>query len=386
MGVPVSRLEIVGVTKSYGTTQVLRGVDLTIAHGEFLTLLGPSGCGKTTLLRIIAGLVAPDGGDVLADGSSLLRVAAEDRNLAMVFQTYALYPHLTVADNIALPLTMRRLTRLQRALARLSLSPRIKAVQRQIDDEVRAMASSLDLAGLLRRYPAELSGGQRQRVALGRALVRKPRILLMDEPLSSLDAQLRVHLRSELTALHRASDATFIFVTHDQAEAMTMSDRIAVVLDGGIAQVASPAELYDNPCSLAVARFIGTPRINTVPVRVGPEGWLRVGPHLLGQVDAALSGRAFSAAIRPEHIEISRGQRHLSGRIVEVEHLGYERLVHVETPAGRMIVRMTVEPGATPRSGDEVGLRLDDSRLMLFDDDGARVCAPLRSHPASSYA
>lgn len=382
----MSRLDIVGVSKSFGAAPVLRGVDLTIARGEFLTLLGPSGCGKTTLLRIIAGLVTPDSGDVLADGASMLRTPAEDRQLAMVFQNYALYPHLTVGENIALPLQMRRMTRLQRATARLRLSPRLKAVQRQIDDEVRAMAASLDLAAQVKRYPAELSGGQRQRVALGRALVRRPRLLLMDEPLSSLDAQLRVQLRSELTALHRATGATFIFVTHDQAEAMTMSDRIAVVLEGAIAQVASPAELYDNPCSLGVARFIGTPRINTIPVRIGPDGWLRIGGHSLGQLDATSGGRALTAAVRPEHVALGRAHGHFAGCVVEVEHLGYERLVHVETALARIIVRMTADQGPAPRNGDEVGLRIDDSRLLLFDGDGRRIQATPLSRPAPSYA
>ena len=246
----------------------------------------------------------------------------------MVFQNYALYPHLTVAQNIGLPLQMRRLTRLQRIAGRLGVSRTAREVQKQIDADVRRIADSLKIGNLLNRLPAQLSGGQRQRVALGRAMVRNPRILLLDEPLSNLDVQLRVHMRAELTSLHRQSGATFIFVTHDQSEAMTMSDRIAVILNGAVAQVATPGELYDNPASLEVAQFIGTPKINCIEAHIGLDGWLLFKNQPLCPLSGTLAyaGQPITAAIRPEHIVLTRSAHGdpSAGEVVTVENLGPE--------------------------------------------------------------
>lgn len=388
----MSHLNIVQLSKSFGPTQVLRAVDLKVEHGEFITLLGPSGCGKTTLLRIIAGLESPDQGDVLADDISILGTDAKDRNLAMVFQNYALYPHLTVAQNIGLPLQMRRLTRLQRIAGRLGVSRTAREVQKQIGADVGRIADSLKIGNLLNRLPSQLSGGQRQRVALGRAMVRNPRILLLDEPLSNLDAQLRVHMRMELTALHRQSGATFIFVTHDQSEAMTMSDRIAVILNGRVAQVATPGELYDNPASLDVAQFVGTPKINCIDAHIGLDGWLLFNNQPLCPLNGALAyaGQPVTAAIRPEHILLVRGAQGSSsaGEVVTVENLGPESLVYVKLKGlGQpLIVRTSGEQGRLPSRSDHVGLELDPRRVLLFGDTGDRLTLRHGHQPVPSYA
>ena len=253
-------VRIAGLGKQFGETVVLDGIDLDIAAGEFVTILGPSGCGKSTLLRIVAGLETESTGSVAIDGAPMKGLAPNARDIAMVFQSYALYPHLTVAENIAVPLRMRQLTSMQRLFG---LAPR--AVRRSIAAEVQSVAAMLRIESLLARKPAQLSGGQKQRVALARAMVRRPRVFLMDEPLSNLDAELRVHMRAEIAQLHRQLGATFLYVTHDQVEAMTMSDRVAVILGGRLQQVASPDALYRDPDTLAVAQFVGTPRINVLP-------------------------------------------------------------------------------------------------------------------------
>lgn len=388
----MSQLNIVQLSKSFGPTQVLRAVDLRVERGEFITLLGPSGCGKTTLLRIIAGLESPDQGDVLADDISILGTDAKDRNLAMVFQNYALYPHLTVAQNIGLPLTMRRLTRLQRMAGRFGISRTAREVRKQIGADVGRVADSLQIGNLLNRLPSQLSGGQRQRVALGRAMVRNPRILLLDEPLSNLDAQLRVHMRMELTALHRQSGATFIFVTHDQSEAMTMSDRIAVILNGRVAQVATPGEIYDNPASLDVAQFVGTPKINSIDAHVGSDAWLLSKNQPLCPLNGALAyaGQPVTAAIRPEHVGLTRGIHGNVpiGEVVAVENLGPESLVHVQLKGlgHPLIVRTIGEQSHLPCRGDSVGLKFDPQKVLLFGDTGDRLTLHPSRQPVPSYA
>src|SRR3982751_3180697 len=250
-------LSLRGITKSFGTTPVLGGVDLDIADGEFLTLVGPSGCGKSTLLRIIAGLERQDAGTVSIGGVPVDHLRPHERRVAMVFQNYALYPHMSVFENIALPLTMSRLNVFERIPLLRLLSPRRRRVMQQITGEVQAVAGQLRIESYFARRPGQLSGGQRQRVALGRAMVRNPDVFLMDEPLSNLDAKLRVHMRTELAELHSRLQSTFIYVTHDQVEAMTMSDRVAMMDAGRILQLGTPSELYARPANLKGAQFLG---------------------------------------------------------------------------------------------------------------------------------
>ncbi|MBU6271704.1 MAG: ABC transporter ATP-binding protein, partial [Betaproteobacteria bacterium] len=252
----MASLSLRHINKRYGATRVLDGIDLDIRDGEFLTLVGPSGCGKSTLLRIIAGLDQADAGEVCIDGVSVDALAPKARDVAMVFQSYALYPYMSVAQNMALPLTMRRLSALQRLPVLGRWVPGSASARRQIDAEVAEVAGALGLSGLLARRPAQLSGGQRQRVALGRAMVRHPKVFLMDEPLSNLDAKLRVETRAEIADLHRRLATTFVYVTHDQVEAMTMGHRVAVLKDGLLQQVDTPRALYDTPVNRFVATFI----------------------------------------------------------------------------------------------------------------------------------
>ena len=239
------------INKSFGNTLVLNNVDLEIYEGEFLTLVGPSGCGKSTLLRILAGLESSDSGEVFIGGADMTKVKPADRNLAMVFQSYALYPHLTVSENMLTPLKLRHLSTLERFPL---IGPFISREKRnELTERVRKTAKILKLESFLKRKPGQLSGGQRQRAALGRAMVRNPVGFLMDEPLSNLDAALRVHMRSELSELHKALGSTFVYVTHDQAEALTMSNRLAVMMDGNILQLGKPREIYEKPSDIRVA-------------------------------------------------------------------------------------------------------------------------------------
>ena len=290
-----------GVTKTYGSQSVLNDINLDIADGEFLTLVGPSGCGKSTTLRIIAGLETQSTGDVFIDGSTVNETRPSKRDLAMVFQSYALYPHLTVHQNLITPLKLRDLTALERVPLFGHLMPERSKKMSTISAEVHKVAEILKIEPLLDRKPGQLSGGQRQRVALGRAMVRNPAAFLMDEPLSNLDASLRVHMRAELSELHRELKATFIYVTHDQAEALTMSDRIAVMMDGDLLQLGPPDEVYENPTDIRVAEFIGSPKMNILPASCDAKGSV----DCLGQkIKIALTNnkkQSLSIGIRPAH-------------------------------------------------------------------------------------
>ena len=299
----MASITLSGIHKAFGAVEVLNGIDLTIPDGEFLTLVGPSGCGKSTLLRIVAGLETQDAGDIAIGGHAVNGVRPSERNLAMVFQSYALYPHLTVRENIETPLRLRDLTGLERLPAIGLLVPgRAEKVMR-LQAQSRDTARTLKIEHLMSRKPGQLSGGQRQRVALGRAMVRKPAAFLMDEPLSNLDAALRVHMRTELAELRRSMNATFVYVTHDQAEALTMSDRVAVMMEGMILQLGTPEEIYRNPEDRRVAEFIGSPRINILDATVDRNGRVAARDLPLRRRLAERNQRIF-VGVRPEHLDV----------------------------------------------------------------------------------
>jgi multiple sugar transport system ATP-binding protein len=362
----MAEIELRNIEKRYAESAVVKGISLHIRDGEFLTLVGPSGCGKSTLLRILAGLEAQDSGEVVVGGQCVDDKRPKERDVAMVFQSYALYPHLSVFDNIALPLRTRRLSFAQRLPFVGRAFPGRGGIERGIRAEVEQAAAMLDVAHLLHRKPGQLSGGQRQRVALGRAMVRHPAVFLMDEPLSNLDAKLRVQMRAEITALHRRLGVTFVYVTHDQSEAMTMSDRVAVMMDGELLQVGPPEDLYRDPQDLRVAEMIGSPKINAV----SSSHWspLNLPVNLSGQ------NQTTHFAFRPEAAEVvSPGHGTFDGIVTNVEHLGSDIFVHVELNdgAGPVVVRM--HPDAQrPEAGRTVGIRIDPSRLLRFDQSGKR--------------
>jgi multiple sugar transport system ATP-binding protein len=326
-------------------------VSLEVSDREFFVLLGPSGCGKSTLLKAIAGLEEPDVGRILLDDDLVNYVPPARRNVAMVFQNYALYPQMRVLENIAFPLRMRRMRRAEREAA------------------ARSVAASLGLDGLLERSVGQLSGGQRQRVAVARALVRQPRVLLMDEPLSNLDAMLRVEMREELMRVHRGSGATVIYVTHDQVEATTMADRIAVMRDGRLEQVGTPEDLFARPANRFVARFVGSPPRSFLEGEGGPAGF--EAPDVRLPLPVALNGAApgpVTIGVRPRGVSVvSSDDADVRGVVRLVEGLGGESLVAVEV--GDQLVRALVRRMA-PREGETVGLAFDRAELHVFDADG----------------
>ena len=356
------------VTKRFGEVTAVDGLTLTVADGEFMVLLGPSGCGKTTALRMIAGLETITDGTLRIGDRVVNEVEAKDRDISMVFQSYALYPHMTVAKNIESPL-------LARAQAVADGPPR-KLTKPERDERVRAAAATLELTDLLERKPAALSGGQRQRVALARAIVSRPKAFLMDEPLSNLDAKLRTQTRVEIVELHRELGSTFVYVTHDQVEAMTMADRIAVMDGGRLLQVGRPQDVYDRPANLFVARFIGSPPMNTVTgtaVFDGTARWLDVGDggrlRLPDEGPAATlaDGAKITVGVRAEHVRtIASDPSSLHGEVVAVEWLGHERHVQVRVNDERVVVRQSGGDPA-PEPGTTVHLGADPAHLHLFD-------------------
>ncbi|MFI5363056.1 MAG: ABC transporter ATP-binding protein [Elusimicrobiota bacterium] len=336
------------VSKSYGPVHAVSGVDLEVVDGEFLVLLGPSGCGKTTLLRMTAGLEEITGGHVEMDGKRINELPPKDRNIAMVFQNYALYPHLTVAQNIGYPLKIR------------GVAPA------ELERKVAAVAAQLGLGALLARRPKELSGGQRQRVALGRAIVRKPGVFLMDEPLSNLDAQLRVSMRAEIKRLQRDLGVTMLYVTHDQVEAMSMASRIAIFKDGALRQVDTPERIFARPIDRFVAGFIGTPPMNFIPGTLTPEGVLlgdANGGYLMRRPHKEIP-RPVTVGVRPQHVKFSTGAG-LAVKLYVTEPLGDEWHAVVETGVSRLTVKCSADPGLKP--GDAAALVFDERELHLFD-------------------
>ncbi len=384
----MAKIELKSVRKAFDSMEILKGIDLAIEDGEFIALIGPSGCGKSTLLRVIAGLEPQTSGEVRIGGVSVDGVRPSARNLAMVFQSYALYPHLSVFDNIAVPLRMRR----HSALARLPLLGRLlpgrASTERGIREEVERVAAQLELSSLLKRKPGQLSGGQRQRVAVGRAIVRQPLGFLFDEPLSNLDAKLRVHMRTELAQLHRQLKATFVYVTHDQAEAMTMSSRIAVMIEGHLVQVGTPAEVYENPQDIRVAEFVGSPKINAMPGVIREDGGLEVLGRPLGLSTQATAGRC-TICVRPERMELGVGPGAIPGSVVHLEHLGSEAFVHVKVDRVDAPLLARLNPDRQlPAIGNSIHLTYPASVARIFDAAGKRVevAVPVRSGRVLEHA
>jgi len=345
------------VTKRYGALTVIPQLSFKIEDGEFVVLVGPSGCGKSTLLRMLAGLEEISGGDLLMGAEVINDRPAKERDMAIVFQNYALYPHMTVAENMGFALKLR------------------KRPRAEIDERVDKAAAILGLAKLLDRYPRALSGGQRQRVAMGRAIVRDPQVFLFDEPLSNLDAKLRVQMRAEIKALHQRLKITTVYVTHDQIEAMTMADKIVVMNEGRVEQMGTPLELYDRPANIFVAGFIGSPSMNFLPATVvlanSPALKTPEGVELPVDACPTLTGRSeVTYGIRPEHLEL--GETGIPAEVVVVEPTGSETQLYV-TVGGRDVV-VVLRDRADVRPGEKIWLRPRKGSAHLFDpNSGARI-------------
>lgn len=356
----MTNLTLRGVTKRFGATQVVNDVDLDITAGEMVVFVGPSGCGKSTLLRMIAGLEPVTEGRIEIDGRDVTLAEPVERGLAMVFQSYALYPHMTVAENMGFPLEMQ-------GLAKEDIAAR-----------VRATAQTLQLQDHLNRKPKALSGGQRQRVAIGRAIVRNPVAFLFDEPLSNLDAELRVQMRLEIARLHRELKTTMIYVTHDQVEAMTLADRIVVLRGGRIEQVGAPLELYDNPSNAFVAGFIGSPRMNLIPATAWRDGdRLRVllsGSELSFRCGGPMptDGAAVQVGLRPEHMSVAGGAP-LTVTCETIERLGAVSYLYGRLGDGTPVTAQVDHSLAATATGAQVTLTPDITRAFLFDGAGLRI-------------
>jgi multiple sugar transport system ATP-binding protein len=348
----MSKVSLSGIRKCYGALEVLHGIDLEVTEGEFIVLVGPSGCGKSTLLRMIAGLESVTAGVLSIDGRVVNDVEARERDIAMVFQSYALYPHMSVAENIGSPL-------------------RVKGVEpKDASERISKTADMIGLSHLLDRKPRQLSGGQRQRVAMGRAIIRDPKLFLFDEPLSNLDAKLRGHIRGQIRQLHRELGATSIYVTHDQVEAMTLADRIVLLKDGVCQQVGTPLDLYSKPANMFAAGFIGSPEINWVrgACRSSQEGLMFEGAGLAERVpsslqDAVAPGSAITMGIRPEHLEV-QDAGDFKARVKDTEYLGVETLLICDVGGQELVARV---PGRCEALGKEIGLSIKPRTSHFFD-------------------
>jgi multiple sugar transport system ATP-binding protein len=332
------------ILKAYGKVKVIHGIGFDIADGEFVVLVGPSGCGKSTLLRMLAGLEEITGGEILIDGKVVNELESKDRDIAMVFQSYALYPHMTVRENMGFSLRLR------------------KADARTTEERVANAARILNLDPLLDRFPRELSGGQRQRVAMGRAIVRDPKVFLFDEPLSNLDAKLRVAMRAEIKALHQRLKTTTVYVTHDQIEAMTMADRIVVMQDGLIEQIGTPLELFDRPTNLFVAQFIGSPSMNVFPGTVRGGSVEALGARWPAETARAAEGQAVSYGIRPGDLELA--SEGIAAKVVVVEPTGAETELLVQVGEAQLTVVLHGRTRAQP--DDTVHLAIDAAKAHVF--------------------
>lgn len=352
-------LKLSNVDKSYGGFAALTDISLDVADGEFIVLVGPSGCGKSTLLRSIAGLERISSGDIVLGGRHLAHVPTRDRNVAMVFQSYALFPHLTVAENIGFGLKIR------------------KTDKATADSKISHTADLLGLGALTGRYPRELSGGQRQRVAMGRAIVRDPEVFLFDEPLSNLDAKLRVQMRTEIKALRQRLGITSVYVTHDQDEAMTLADRIVVLNGGRIEQIGTPMELYDQPVNMFVAGFMGSPPMNFIPARAVDGVLTTASGPVSGAKFASDTKTDVMLGIRPEALSFTEGGP-LAGEVEVVEPQGAQTLVIVRLADGTLVYA-SAEKHARQLPGERVQMRFDWAEAHLFDSDGGQRIEPLKT-------
>ena len=370
----MASLDLINVEKSFGPNKILHDISINLVHGEFLVLVGPSGCGKSTLMNIIAGLEEPSGGQLKLDGRDITPLAPADRNISMVFQSYALYPNMTVAKNIEFPLAMRKVEKSKRA------------------ERVKSVATLLQIEHLLDRKPRQLSGGQRQRVAIGRALAREPQLYLFDEPLSNLDAQLRLDMRTEIKKLHQRLGATIVYVTHDQIEAMTLATRIAVMKGGVLQQLGSPYEVYNKPANTFVAGFMGSPRMNLVKARLAKASdglalEIKKGERPLVRIpvpspSSALSARAGGeviAGIRAEAVSLAEGaaagpmERPFDARVEVTEPTGADTLVVLDLGGNEFTVRL--EPDVQLKPGQDARFLVDLSKLVCFDTATERLIA-----------
>ena len=360
-------VQLRGLRKRYsGGVEVLKGIELDIADGDFMVFVGPSGCGKSTLLRMIAGLETIDAGDVRIGGRSVAALDASLRGVAMVFQSYALYPHMTVEQNMGFALKMAGLSRAE------------------VRERVGQVAEILQIVPLLQRRPRELSGGQRQRVAIGRAIVRRPSVFLFDEPLSNLDAALRVQMRLELARLHRELGTTMIYVTHDQVEAMTLGNRIALFNAGRVEQVGTPLSLFEQPASRFVAGFLGTPTMNFLAVSAASgahgAGLVRAGVHVPGadgetRVDTARAA-GLTLGVRANDISLSAPEQGLPASIEVIEHLGDTVIAYARWAPDQPLIAVRLSPDSRPpQAGDRVGLRIATERAHFFDGEGRAIAA-----------
>jgi sn-glycerol 3-phosphate transport system ATP-binding protein len=346
----MAEISLSGVTKTFGKLEVIHPTDVTIGDGEFVVMVGPSGCGKSTILRMIAGLETATGGEIRIGGRRVNEVEPKDRNIAMVFQNYALYPHMSVYDNMAYGLKIR------------------KFAKDDIERRVQRAAGILELGPYLQRKPRELSGGQRQRVAMGRAIVREPAAFLFDEPLSNLDAKLRVQMRLEIQKLHRELRTTSVYVTHDQVEAMTLANRMIVINAGTVEQVGAPLDVYDEPASLFVAGFIGSPSMNFMPGRRSGDG-VEVGSGVVIPLPPALravAGAEITVGVRPEHFVSGAGEGpRFTLRVDTVEALGADSLLHAAFNGSHLVVR--IEGHATPAAGSPLDVSILPGKAYFFD-------------------
>jgi len=351
----MGRVQLTAIRKNYADNDVIKGIDIDVQDGEFMVFVGPSGCGKSTTLRMIAGLESISSGDLLIDGVKSNDIHPADRGAAMVFQSYALYPHMTVRENMGFSLKMAGEKRARR------------------DEQVARAADILKITDLLERYPKELSGGQRQRVAIGRAIVRKPKVFLFDEPLSNLDAALRVNMRIELSRLHKELRSTMIYVTHDQVEAMTMGDRIAIFNGGLVEQIGRPMDIYRRPANKFVAHFLGAPTINFIERPSGTQAADNAAQLLWDQLKRSNPDVA-SVGIRPEHIRLSTTQQGITARVMLVEYLGDSIIVHIKVPGCEELFKVKQADAQIDMvAGDTVGMHIDLDYVLDFDARGSLI-------------